>query len=1296
MSESQGSPPASQKAPVAGVQRRPWLLDRGFTRYLVVGIVSINLLVAAALLYIFDQARDAEEQKFRVRAATLVRLINKDIDAQYEKIDLSLRLVADEYEQQLAMGDGEFDRWIERVARRHPAVSFMRISDIDGNILYSPDDKSAPRVNIADREYFIRLRDNPQLGLLISPPVAGRVSGKAVIALARPLLAANKGFNGVVVASISLDYLKDILAGLLAQPEAYAGLIDAQFDWVTLQPETPAARPLLAALRDVVAHSPQRGTFVATADSGEQVVAYARSELFGFYSLVGQPAVLQLAEWRNKVLTGVGGMVLFTLLTTTLGWLLGRSWKQQAETTASLLQREEWVRQAQQVGGLALFSYELESGNFTVSDALYAITGTDAAYPHTWPGWLALVHPDDRQALDRSFGNVAAGSQEEPAAEYRLVRPSDGEVRWVKSVAHCVAVREGGTQTIAGVVLDVTEQKRDEETLRRSEQLFRSVCENSMIGMATRSRENGWLTINQKLCEILGYQHDELLRLRWTDVTHPDDLAADVAQFHRVLAGEIDAYEMDKRFIRKDGEIVDAFMAVKAIRLGDGSVDHFVALIQDIGPRKRAEARLRQSEEQLRAAFEQAAVGISFVAPDGRWLSVNERLCEMLAYPREELLCRHFQEITHPDDMADDAVQIEHVLAHEIESYSKEKRCIRKDGRVMWVNVTSSLVCNDDGTPKHFVVIIEDIEARKKAERESRQSRELMRDFLDHLPGLAFIKDQDLRFVHGNRGLQEQLNLDHEQIIGRNNSELFPGAFGEKINAFDRRVLASGQTEVLELSYGAFVYQTTKFLIPQDDGPALLGGIALDVTRRHQLEERTRALLKINELSRALPEKEFLAHGLELAEKLTHSTLGFSHFVNDDQETIELSTWSTGALKGCSAIVDSHYPISQGGIWADCCREKRAVSFNDYAASAARRGLPDGHAPLQRLISVPVIEEGAVRMILGVGNKADAYDDFDLATVQLVANEVWGIVRRARAEAALARRLVEVTELKDRLEKLHLQLLQSEKMSAIGQLAAGVAHELNNPIGFVYSNLGTLAEYVENLLAIDAAQSRAEQRVSAAGGSAFDEVRRLKAEHDHPYIVEDLPKLIRESKDGLERVRKIIIDLKDFSRVGESEWQWADLEQGLDSTINIVWNELKYKADVERQYRGLPPINCLPSQLNQVFMNLLLNAAQAIDGHGKIVIRTGSDADDFGVVVAVWVEIEDSGRGMSPEVQKRVFEPFFTTKQVGQGTGLGLSISFGIIERHHGRIDVRSQPGRGTTFHITLPIDGSQSSVTLA
>ena len=172
-----------------------------------------------------------------------------------------------------------------------------------------------------------------------------------------------------------------------------------------------------------------------------------------------------------------------------------------------------------------------------------------------------------------------------------------------------------------------------------------------------------------------------------------------------------------------------------------------------------------------------------------------------------------------------------------------------------------------------------------------------------------------------------------------------------------------------------------------------------------------------------------------------------------------------------------------------------------------------------------------------------------------------------------------------------------------------------------------------------------------------------------------------ESREGIERVTRIVRDLKDFSRSGRDEsWKLADIHAGLESTLNIIWNELKYNTTLEKNYGELPPVECLPSELNQVFMNILINAGQAIGERGTVRISTGHEGDH------VWIEISDSGPGMPPEVVQRIFDPFFTTKPVGKGTGLGLSISYGIVAKHHGRIDVESTPGKGSTFRITLPL----------
>lgn len=297
------------------------------------------------------------------------------------------------------------------------------------------------------------------------------------------------------------------------------------------------------------------------------------------------------------------------------------------------------------------------------------------------------------------------------------------------------------------------------------------------------------------------------------------------------------------------------------------------------------------------------------------------------------------------------------------------------------------------------------------------------------------------------------------------------------------------------------------------------------------------------------------------------------------------------------------------------------------------------------------------------------------------------ITPHKQAEDALQNKHAELQAAYHQLQDLQGQLLQSEKMASIGQLAAGVAHEINNPIGYIYSNLASLQGYIQDLFALVETYEKAESLLP--DGEVLSTVRAEKKRIDLEFIRDDLRSLIDESREGATRVKQIVQDLKDFSHVGaDDQWQWSDLHKGLDSTLNIVWNELKYKAEVTKDYGDTPEIECLPSQINQVFMNMLVNAAHAIEGKGVIRIRTGREGE------RVWVEIADSGKGIAPEHLKKIFEPFFTTKPVGKGTGLGLSVSYNIVQKHGGQVEVSSEVGKGTTFRVWLPIRHTPASPT--
>lgn len=297
------------------------------------------------------------------------------------------------------------------------------------------------------------------------------------------------------------------------------------------------------------------------------------------------------------------------------------------------------------------------------------------------------------------------------------------------------------------------------------------------------------------------------------------------------------------------------------------------------------------------------------------------------------------------------------------------------------------------------------------------------------------------------------------------------------------------------------------------------------------------------------------------------------------------------------------------------------------------------------------------------------------------------ITQSREAEIKLKKSHAELQDAYAKLQDIQSQLLQSEKMASIGQLAAGVAHEINNPIGYVYSNLGTLQKYLDDVFTVLDAYAKVEPLL-ASNADAINLIRAVKQKADLEFLREDVTALMGESREGITRVKKIVQDLKDFSHVGsEEEWQQADLRHGIDSTLNIVNNEIKYKAEVKKEYGDIPDIECLPPQLNQVFMNLFVNAAHAIEERGTITIRTGAQND------SVWVEVSDTGKGIAAENLSRIFDPFFTTKPVGTGTGLGLSVSYSIIQKHHGSINVASEVGKGTTFRIQLPIKQPEAAV---
>ena len=473
------------------------------------------------------------------------------------------------------------------------------------------------------------------------------------------------------------------------------------------------------------------------------------------------------------------------------------------------------------------------------------------------------------------------------------------------------------------------------------------------------------------------------------------------------------------------------------------------------------------------------------------------------------------------------------------------------------------------------------------------------------------------------------------------------------------------------------------------------------------LEERVRRLEMFESISRAISSTLHLEKLLEKIMNITKSVIGA------EACSILLLDESTGELVFTVAL----------GVKGEEVKEVRIKRGQGIAGWVLENGEPllirdarqderffkgvDNKTGFQTksMIALPLFVKDKTVGVIEVINKVDGdcFNDDDRDNLMVMAGQIAIAIDNARMTEDLksSRNQIEEysknleTRVKERTEELEqanfdlksaqAQLLQTEKLSSLGQLAAGVAHEINNPIGFISSNLRMLGEYVEGLMGIveksGAVVEAIKQKDHASFKARLAEMEETKKKVGLDFIKKDIEKLISESKDGAFRVYKIVRDLRDFSRADDAERKFFDIHRALDSTLNIAWNELKYKAEVVKDYGEIPDVECLPTQLNQVFMNLFVNASQAIEDKGTITIKTYCGND------RVFVEVSDTGLGIEEDKISKIFDPFFTTKEPGKGTGLGLSIAYNIIKKHNGKIDVVSRVGEGTTFIVELPVN---------
>ncbi len=572
-----------------------------------------------------------------------------------------------------------------------------------------------------------------------------------------------------------------------------------------------------------------------------------------------------------------------------------------------------------------------------------------------------------------------------------------------------------------------------------------------------------------------------------------------------------------------------------------------------------------------------------------------------------------------------------------------------KDGSLIYTRTTSYYIYDDKGNPIGVEGIIMDTTRQYQVEQALKQAG----DIVDHIQLGIYIyhledinDDRTLRMVAANPATEKLTGVAVKNIIGKTLDENFPGLREKGIPQKYAEVVRSQKpVEIDDLYYGDDRVITGAFSVKAFPLPNNQVGVSFEnITNRKKTEE---ALIKSEEKHRQLI--EIMNEGFVIIDKhgiITYANSRLNEMIGYKRDEI-LNHPTTDFLDKTDIENMQKHVTSRS--------EGRSVPYEVEWVKKDGSKLPTIVSPM------PLFDkEGKFE-----GNFAVLTDVSELKKIEYEL-----IVKNEELEKTLKK-----------INEMHTQLVISEKMATIGQITAGVAHEIKNPVNFITGNIKPLKRDVNDLLKVIEKYDSLIQKYELE--HTFTEIASLKNELDYFHLLKEVNKLIEGMEEGANRTAQIIKSLGSFSRIDEDEFVKVDIHEGIDSTLTLLGNKIKHRITVHKDYKAVSNIECFPSKLNQVFMNLLTNAIQAIDEKGKIFIKTSSDEKNVDIC------IKDTGKGMTEEIKKHIFEPFYTTKDISKGTGLGLSISYSIIKKHNGQIVVNSEPGKGTEFIIALPIEQS-------
>lgn len=797
----------------------------------------------------------------------------------------------------------------------------------------------------------------------------------------------------------------------------------------------------------------------------------------------------------------------------------------------------------------------------------------------------------------------------------------------------------GQVHGILAIYQDITSRKRIEAELRDSENRFRTAFEHAPYGMCMADLRGRFLHVNSALCRMLGYSAEELEAGAWQQITYPDDLEISRQAAMQFSKGVDTTLELTKRYLHKQGNVVWVHLKISPVKDTLGKLSHFITHIEDITERKRAD-EVQSFLASLVECSQDAIVGMN---SEGVVMSWNRGATELYGYNPEEMVGRPISRLV-PSDRTEHLRQfLERVRRGERISTHETYR-IRKDGKRVDVSLSLSPVFGESRQITGLVSIARDITRRKQAEQALLASEEKFRQLAENISQVFWIMPpsaNELLYV----------SPAYEQIWGRSCEELYrsPMAWAEAIHPDDQEAAHRTFARQLQGERLDSVYrirtpggrekwiQDRAFPVRDASGELTrIVGLAEDISARKLAEESLRTS---EERYRELFENASdLVYTFDLdlhitsLNRLAEQSIGYSR-----DEALEMNL---------RQLIDPQ-------------QAKRLDQAIEQLVAA--------HAPTKIELDIRVKDGRRLKLEM---NLRLIYREGKADGIQVIARDITG---RDIAE---------------------MELRRAQKLESVGRLASGIAHEINTPIQFVGDNVRFLQDAFGELQSVlKQFQERCTSTQELRSGPQFgNELERIAAEADSDYLLEEIPKALGQTLDGVERVVTIVRAMKEFAHLESKDMAPADLNKALSNTLTVARNELKYVAEVETDFGELPPVVCSVSDMNQVFLNLLVNAAHAIgdvakgnDEKGKI--RVSTSVNDATAVIA----ISDTGPGIPESIRDRIFDPFFTTKEVGRGTGQGLAIARSVVDRHKGTLTFETEVGKGTCFYIRLPLANSGS-----